>query len=98
MQSWLSAIALGVVCTGAALAIYFYLIGAIGATRSISVAYLIPLFGVLWGCVFLMSRLRGRSFRRRDDSYGLVLHFAKPRQDQITLETNFASKEHVLLT
>ncbi len=53
MQSWLSAIALGVVCTGAALAIYFYLIGAIGATRSISVAYLIPLFGVLWGCIFL---------------------------------------------
>lgn len=56
-DSWLAAIALGILCTGAALAIYFHLIQVIGATRSVSVAYLIPLFGVLWGCLFLGESL-----------------------------------------
>lgn len=56
-KSWLAVLALGIVCTGAALAIYFHLIQIIGATRSISVAYLIPLFGVLWGCIFLGEQL-----------------------------------------
>lgn len=58
LASWLAALALGVVCTGAALGIYFHLIHKIGATRSISVAYLIPLFGVLWGVLFLDETLQ----------------------------------------
>ncbi len=57
LNSWLAAIALGVVCTGVALAIYFHLLSVIGATRAISVAYLIPLFGVLWGAIFLGEQL-----------------------------------------
>ena len=51
--SWLAAAALGILCTGAALLIYFQLLAKIGATRAISVGYLIPLFGVLWGWLFL---------------------------------------------
>ncbi|MFO0940984.1 MAG: DMT family transporter [Pirellulales bacterium] len=56
-NSWLAVIALGVLCTGAALAIYFHLIQAIGATRSISSSLPHPAFGVLWGCLFLDEQL-----------------------------------------
>lgn len=53
LSSWLAAAALGILCTGGALLIYFDLLHTIGATRAMSVGYLIPLFGVLWGWLFL---------------------------------------------
>lgn len=53
LVSWAAAAALGILCTGGALLIYFDLLHRIGATRAISVGYLIPLFGVLWGWLFL---------------------------------------------
>lgn len=53
LGSWLAAAALGILCTGVALLIYFDLLHVVGATRAISVGYLIPLFGVLWGWLFL---------------------------------------------
>jgi drug/metabolite transporter (DMT)-like permease len=37
--------------------IYFYLIRAIEATRAMTISYLIPLFGTLWGAVFLHESL-----------------------------------------
>jgi drug/metabolite transporter (DMT)-like permease len=46
--SWGSAIALGVLCTGAAYLIYYRLIFKIGAPRASTVTYLVPLFDVLW--------------------------------------------------
>ncbi|WP_202842928.1 DMT family transporter [Luteimonas saliphila] len=46
--SWLSAAALGVLCTGAAFVMYYRLIGRIGASRASTVTYLVPLFGVGW--------------------------------------------------
>jgi drug/metabolite transporter (DMT)-like permease len=57
MTSWIAAITLGVVCTGVALVIYFYLIQAVDATRAMTIAYLIPLFGILWGAIFLGETL-----------------------------------------
>ena len=51
--SWGSAMALGVVCTGVAFVLFFRLIGRIGPARAITVTYLIPVFGVLWGLLFL---------------------------------------------
>ncbi len=57
VQSWCAAVALGILCTGVALAIYFYLLSAVGPTRAMSVGYLIPLFGVLWGSAFLGEQL-----------------------------------------
>ncbi len=57
LTSWLAAAALGILCTGAALLIYFDLLHSIGATRAISVGYLIPLFGVFWGWLFLGEAL-----------------------------------------
>lgn len=45
--------ALGIVCTGAAYLLYFRLIEDAGPTRALSVTFLIPVFGVLWGALFL---------------------------------------------
>jgi len=52
-QAWFSLIALGVVCTGFAYAIYFRLIQRIGAPRATTVTYLVPIFGVLWAWLAL---------------------------------------------
>ena len=48
-----SLIVLGVVCSGLAYILYFKLIEDDGATSALSVTFLIPLFGVLWGYLFL---------------------------------------------
>ncbi|MGH8166310.1 MAG: DMT family transporter [Woeseiaceae bacterium] len=47
-SSWLSAAALGVLCTGVAFVMYYRLIARIGANRASTVTYLIPVFGVGW--------------------------------------------------
>jgi drug/metabolite transporter (DMT)-like permease len=52
-DAWLQVITLGVLCTGLAYILYFRLIENLGAAKAISVAYLIPVFGVCWGVVFL---------------------------------------------
>ena len=51
--SWLCAILLGVLCTGAAYALYYRLLYRIGAPRASTVTYLIPLFGVIWAWLLL---------------------------------------------
>lgn len=50
---WLAAAALGVLCTGAAYLLYFRLIADVGPTRALTVTFLIPVFGMLWGALFL---------------------------------------------
>jgi len=49
LQAWGAALALGVVCTGAAFLLYYRLIARIGASRASTVTYLIPVFAVAWG-------------------------------------------------
>lgn len=51
--AWWAALALGIVCTGVAYLIYFRLIRDIGAPSALTVTFLIPLFGILWGAIFL---------------------------------------------
>ncbi len=51
--AWSSALGLAVLSTAIALVLYLRLIQNFGVTKSISVTYLIPLFGVLWGYLFL---------------------------------------------
>ena len=51
--SWVSAILLGVICTGIAYILYFRLLSRIGPSKTLAVTYLIPAFGVLWGHLFL---------------------------------------------
>ena len=53
MKSWLSAGALGVLCTGIAFALFYRLIEKVGANRTAIVTYLVPPFGVAWGWLFL---------------------------------------------
>ena len=50
---WVALAALGILCTGVAYLMYFGLIQEIGPTRALSVTFLIPVFGVLWGALFL---------------------------------------------
>jgi drug/metabolite transporter (DMT)-like permease len=47
--SWVSVILLGVVCTGVALIPYYRLISRVGPSKTLTVTYLIPVFGVMWG-------------------------------------------------
>lgn len=49
----LALLALGLVCGAIAYVLYFRLIADIGATRALTVTYLIPLFGFAWGALFL---------------------------------------------
>jgi len=51
--SWVSAVLLGVLCTGTAFVFYYRLIMRIGAPRTATVTYLIPLFGVIWAWLIL---------------------------------------------
>lgn len=56
-SAWGSALVLGVVCTGVAYILYFRLIARVGPARAILVTYLIPVFGLFWGAVFLGEHL-----------------------------------------
>ncbi|MFP6559601.1 DMT family transporter [Paraburkholderia sp. B3] len=57
LTAWSSVLALGVVCTGVAYLLYFKLIAAIGPARTITVTFVIPVFGILWGALFLGERV-----------------------------------------
>ncbi len=48
-----SVVVLAIVCTAAAYLAYFRLIVRIGPVRALTVTFLIPVFGLLWGAVFL---------------------------------------------
>lgn len=48
-----SVVTLGVLCTGVAYLLYFKLINDIGAASALSVTFLIPAFGILWGYLIL---------------------------------------------
>ena len=55
--SWVSAVLLGVLCTGSAYAVFYRLIHRIGGPRASTVTYLVPLFGVVWAGLFLNEPL-----------------------------------------
>lgn len=55
--AWFAAIGIGVLCTGLAYIEYFRLIERVGPAVALSVAFLIPLFGCLWGAIFLSEPL-----------------------------------------
>lgn len=48
-----SIIMLSLLCTAVAYLLYFALIASVGSTKTLSVTLLVPLFGVLWGAIFL---------------------------------------------
>ena len=57
VAAWGSVATLGVLCTAIAYVAYFRLVEQIGAARALTVTYLIPVFGTLWGVVLLGERI-----------------------------------------
>jgi len=49
----ISVVALGVLCSGIAYLLYFNLIEQLGAASALTVTFLIPVFGTLWGALLL---------------------------------------------
>jgi drug/metabolite transporter (DMT)-like permease len=52
-DAWLAAALLALACTGVAYVLYFRLIAHVGPANAIAVTFLIPVFAVLWGKMFL---------------------------------------------
>ncbi|UPS12907.1 DMT family transporter [Vibrio alginolyticus] len=50
---WSSVVTLGVVCTGFACLLYFRLVSDIGPASALTVTFLVPVFGILWGYLVL---------------------------------------------
>ncbi|MBA3673061.1 MAG: DMT family transporter [Gemmatimonadaceae bacterium] len=53
----LAVVALAVLSTTVAYLLYFHLVASIGPTRTTTVTYLLPVFGMLWGAIFLHEPL-----------------------------------------
>jgi drug/metabolite transporter (DMT)-like permease len=50
-------LALAIFCTAIAYLLYFYLIEHVGPTKTLSVTFLIPVFGMIWGSFFLKEHI-----------------------------------------
>ena len=59
-HSWLSLLMLALLCTSLAYILYFRLMQRVGPTNTIAVTFLVPVFAVLWGAVFLSEPLTPR--------------------------------------
>ena len=57
---WLAVGVLATVCTGCAYLLYYRLITGISATALTGVTFVIPVFGVLWGALFLQEAITPR--------------------------------------
>ena len=56
-SSWLAVAALAFFCTGVAYILYFRLIASAGPANAVAVTYLVPIFAVAWGGLFLGETL-----------------------------------------
>ncbi|GAB3264512.1 DMT family transporter [Chitinimonas naiadis] len=55
--AWGASVALAVACTAVAYFMYFRLIAHVGPSKAITVTFLIPLFAIIWGWLFLDEML-----------------------------------------
>jgi len=53
LSAWLAILFVGVACTGIAYVLYFRLIEAAGSARALTVTFLVPVFALFYGGVFL---------------------------------------------
>jgi drug/metabolite transporter (DMT)-like permease len=53
LRAWLALIALGVFCTGVAYVLYFRLIEQAGPARALAVTFVVPVFAIFYGALFL---------------------------------------------
>ncbi len=61
-HSLVAVVTLGVICTGVAYLLYFRLVQDLGATPTLTVTFLIPVFGVMWGHLFLQEHIGWHTF------------------------------------
>lgn len=59
LQAWLSLLAVGVLCTGVAYVLYFRLIESAGPARALAVTFVVPVFAVFYGVLFLGEAVTG---------------------------------------
>ena len=52
-SAWAALVGLGLICTAIAYVLYYRLLIRVGPPRAMTVTFLIPVFGVLWGWLFL---------------------------------------------
>lgn len=57
---WAAAALLAVACSALAYVLFFRLLARVGPTRAVTVTFLIPLFGMLWGALFLDETISAR--------------------------------------
>ena len=62
-------VALAVLCTSVAYLLYFHLIASVGPTKTLSVTFIVPVFGLLWSTLFLHEPLGVNTFL----GFGLIL-------------------------
>lgn len=55
--AWANAIALGLLSSAVGYAIFYQLVTTVGATAALSVTFLVPVFGLLWGALFLRETI-----------------------------------------
>ena len=56
-QAWLAVAAVGVLCTGVAYILYFRLIEQAGPARALAVTFVVPVFAVFYGVLFLREQV-----------------------------------------
>jgi drug/metabolite transporter (DMT)-like permease len=57
LTAWLALLVVGVLCTGVAYVLYFRLIEAAGPARSLTVTFVVPVFALFYGSVFLSEAI-----------------------------------------
>lgn len=53
----IAVLGLAVLCTAIGYLLYFYLVEHVGPTKTVSVTFLVPLFGILWGILLLNEHI-----------------------------------------
>jgi drug/metabolite transporter (DMT)-like permease len=59
VRAWLSLLAVGVVCTSIAYVLFFRLIERVGPARALAITFVVPLFAVFYGALFLGESVTG---------------------------------------
>jgi drug/metabolite transporter (DMT)-like permease len=52
-QAWLALVVVGILCTGVAYILYFRLIEQAGPARALAVTFVVPVFAIFYGVLFL---------------------------------------------